>query len=194
MSEEIRNNSAISEIDELAVNDVDSFYPVVHSSERRIKHKKSKGFFDELFHSVNYMEYNDVVLFLGENNTYYRDTYYRFKAGKAVKWNWASFILGPAWFLWRKLYFIAALLLALDIALVWTPEYFAPVVIFLSIVMGTLGNNFLFYNILRNKKKADLCQGQKRPEYISKHSGVTNTLLVILILLVVGAIRYILPL
>ena len=53
----------------------------------------------------------DVAKVVGINQEYYMPTFSKFETtGKSTKWNWAAFLLGPYWLLYRKCYLTGGLL------------------------------------------------------------------------------------
>ncbi len=53
----------------------------------------------------------ELACFVGNNASYYIPQFRTLEAAKRCKWNWAAFLLGPFWLLYRKQYLTGTLLL-----------------------------------------------------------------------------------
>jgi len=70
-------------------------------------------------YTSNNISKEEFAAFIGSNNTnYYLDYTDKMKNNnKFLSWNWPCFFLGPYWLLYRKLYALAAILLAVNVSL-----------------------------------------------------------------------------
>ncbi len=58
----------------------------------------------------------DLSAFVGAKANYYMPRFRRMaRNGSSVSWNWAAFIFGPLWLLYRKMYAFGAIVLALEL-------------------------------------------------------------------------------
>lgn len=59
---------------------------------------------------------NDLSAFVGQKSNYYLPRFRRMvKTGKCASWNWAAFIFGPLWLLYRKMYGLGAIVILLEL-------------------------------------------------------------------------------
>lgn len=58
----------------------------------------------------------DLSAFVGQRANYYLPRFRRMaRSGKNVSWNWAAFIFGPLWLLYRKMYTLGAVVILLEL-------------------------------------------------------------------------------
>ncbi|MBS4025970.1 MAG: DUF2628 domain-containing protein [Clostridia bacterium] len=127
-------------------------------------------------------EREELRLFVGNNAEYYLqrwDTMIR--TGSLVSWNWAAFLLSPAWLFYRKMYLSGIIYL---VATVLLKSYIIPIVI-ISIGIGTAGN-FIYMKhargrILAIKSVFHVPDNQKK--IIAKNGGISwGSVMVLLII------------
>lgn len=59
----------------------------------------------------------DLTAFVGHKSSYYLPRFRRMaRSGKSLSWNWAAFIFGPLWLLYRKMYGLGAIVILLELA------------------------------------------------------------------------------
>lgn len=88
----------------------------------------------------------EFATFVGPKNTeYYMDKFEKYEMNQSfASWNWAAFFLNIYWMLYRKMYKVAAIVVAIKIVAFFVLGPFAPIVSFaIAIGIGVYGN--LFY-------------------------------------------------
>lgn len=65
---------------------------------------------------INGVNANDIKAFVGQKADYYLPRFRRMtRSGRNTSWNWAAFIFGPLWLLYRKMYTLGAVVILLEL-------------------------------------------------------------------------------
>lgn len=86
---------------------------------------------------------NEFATFVGPKNTeYYMDKFQKYEVNQSfASWNWAAFFLTIYWLLYRKMYKVAAIVFATNLAMTFILSIFAPIVsLAIMIGLGVYGN------------------------------------------------------
>lgn len=118
----------------------------------------------------------DTFAFLGSNQTFYINKFDDMQNfGNNISWNWCSFLFGPHWFAFRKMYVIAAIYLLITVICAFIP-YVGPVIsLTLCVFSGVFGNNFYKNYVLKKVQSASAMDAYSKPYYLAQ-SGGTSTI------------------
>lgn len=97
----------------------------------------------------------EFAAFIGSNNTnYYLEYIHKMKNNnKFISWNWPCFFLGPYWLLYRKLYAVASVLIALTLAfLIFNSEVPVVLALIIRIILSMFANS-IYLNTCERKIK-----------------------------------------
>ena len=126
-----------------------------------------------IYNNNNNISIEEFSAFIGNHNTdYYLEHIHKMKSNnRFLSWNWPCFFLGPYWFLYRKLYSIASILIALTISLSLifhskTPMFFTLLV---RIILAIFANA-IYLNICARKIKTvkTIIANLSTTQYINK--------------------------
>jgi hypothetical protein len=135
------------------------------------------------------------------SNSYYLEKLKLVESGKRFSFNYAAFLLGTFWFLYRKMY-LESLLIILIFMAEFTFENYILVdligaeqtklvgflfTVFFGISLGFIGNLLYINKSKRMVKKATqkYSDYEQQKEYLNKKGGTTYLYVVILIILIV---------
>ena len=134
---------------------------------------------------------------IGKNSEYYIPKFANIRCfGKKVQWNWAAWLCGPFWLLYRKMYKWTAGLLAINIVFIEQGMGLLS-----SIVHGLLGN-LIYSNHIHNLANKARCipEGVERDKFIHSKGGtswfgvivlfVMMTVFIVLLLCLIWAFAY----
>lgn len=142
----------------------------------------------------NNISIEELAAFIGSKNTnYYLKLVNKMHSNsKFISWNWPCFFLGPYWLLYRKVYDLAFILIALTITFSLVFDSRIPIILSLIIrITLTLFANAIYLNVCKRKIKtikADI-KNLSTTQYINRlHKKGGVTLAVPLITAVICAI------
>ena len=133
----------------------------------------------------------DVIDFVKDNKEYYREKFTQMKNNNMpISWNWGAFLFSGFWFLYRKMYLPAAIILLTDTLMTnMTGSRLTTWII--SLLCGIFANyQYLDYceNRVSKINKLDCEEKQKR---LSKQGGVSMISVIIgFILIYMVALAY----
>lgn len=110
---------------------------------------------------------------IGEKAEYYLPRFEKMETlNSYISWNWAAFIFGSFWMLYRKMYAfcIAAMAASFFVGTVDS----ALLNLLLSIAFGVFGNYLYMRDIDKRTQKALDLQPEEREEYIQQYSGTSQ--------------------
>ena len=120
---------------------------------------------------------DETGMYIGSKQEYYLARFVEMKNQKNyTSWNIFSCLLGPFWFLYRKIYVFGGALLALYViaALIGGPLALILEIVF-AVASGFLGNYFYMYDIEKRVKKGKEIQGYAKNQYVDQYGDVNAT-------------------
>lgn len=123
----------------------------------------------------------DLISFIRDKSTEYSFKFQKLKqSGSKVSWNWAAFLFGPMWFMYRKLYLYGIGLFVVNfvIMLVTGFPFFSLIT---SVVAGLLGNYIYMLELDKKLPQAKNLVEPAKTQYIQKNGG-TSALASVLLL------------
>ncbi len=164
---------------------------------------KESEILDDLIRDEN-DEWRELEIFVDTNQEYYLPRWKKITEGKIASFNWAAFLVGMLWLLYRKMYIEAGILLVIILTEGFLSEMFllpyldfqtqsaynTGVNIAYGLILGFLGN-YIYYNSACRKiekLKKDMYSGVDFENELKRRGGVTT----IPILIVVGIVVIIL--
>lgn len=140
--------------------------------------------------------------FFQQNSSYYIDKVQKFNEGKYFTFNLPAFLLGFIWFLYRKMYLEAFLLLAVIFAESALEEYLRSrseldpqtlagqliSTLIISTILGFTANYFYIRKANKTIRKSmeKYKDAEKGGEYLERKGGTSYVLVIILTILIVG--------
>jgi hypothetical protein len=112
---------------------------------------------------------------ISKNSEYYFTRFYNLKAKRTILcWNWAGFILGPFWLIYRKMYSLGLILLILYT----TPIYinaglYKIITIAISVFVGAFGNKIYLNKIENIIVSAREGSDEWKTFYYKMHGGIS---------------------
>lgn len=101
----------------------------------------------------NNISIEEFVAFIGSNNVnYYLEYIHKMQNNnKFISWNWPCFFLGPYWLLYRKLYALASVLIALTLAfLIFNSDIPVIIALIIRIILAMFANS-IYLNTCEHK-------------------------------------------
>jgi len=122
---------------------------------------------------------SEIIRFVGPNVDFYVPKFKEMTLwSKKDSWNWAAFLFGPYWFIYRKMYEIGFAMLAAIFVFSLTPLV-SLFVLGGYIVAGIFANYIYMKELERKARKAEIMSEPFKSQYIFSNSGVnTNTTLI----------------
>jgi len=126
----------------------------------------------------------EAEAFIGKKSDYYLE---KWGNPTQASHNWAAYLGGIGWLLYRKMYIEALVLLALwtllDV-LLWPLPFFdtidRAVTMGIWILVGTYGNTLYHRKFLRVTRKGDHLEGEERLRFLNKKGGTSILAAVVL--------------
>ena len=124
----------------------------------------------------------DTFTFIGSNQTFYINKFDDMQNfGNNISWNWCSFLFGPHWFAFRKMYLIAVIYLVLTCICTFI-NYIGPVIsLTLSVFSGVFGNSFYKNHAVSKIQSASGMDSYSKPFFLAKMGGTSSVALAITI-------------
>ncbi len=120
----------------------------------------------------------DLAELCERNKDYYGRVFAKFRRGKALSWNWAACYFSCAWFVYRKMYFEAAIIALITVLVravcVFIPEIavFLAVVYSLAYILVPLFANYIYYKkISADYSEYEALARDEKEEFIKKRCG-----------------------
>ncbi|MCC6723153.1 MAG: DUF2628 domain-containing protein [Saprospiraceae bacterium] len=140
--------------------------------------------------------------FFQKSKSYYLDKLMRFNTGQEYRFNFFAFLFGLFWFVYRKMYVEAFIIIAFIIIEGLVEELVVPeslskvaniiATLAISTITGFLGNNLYIRKahrtIIEAKEKFQDMEAQKT--FLAKKGGVSFIVLIALFLLIFGVVFY----
>ncbi len=119
----------------------------------------------------------DIVQLIGDKSQYYIPAYQKIKTqNNKISWNWASFIFGPSWFMYRKMYIYAAAIwgvnLLITLALGSSASFISLII---SVASGLLGNYLYSLHLDKHAAQMKNLDENGKSQYANKN-GKTSIL------------------
>lgn len=96
--------------------------------------------------------------------------------GTMISWNWWAFLIGPTWFIYRKMYFLGSVLLALGMlgaVTIKSMGYYYAITFLIDVLMGMFGDSLYMARIERLEKHIPKDDSEKKNAYIRHHGGTS---------------------
>ncbi len=127
----------------------------------------------------------DLSAFIGSNQPTYIDKFNRMSiANSATSWNWCAFLFGTNWFVYRKMYGIAAAYYGISFVLSFIPHLGRLLSIALSICAGIFGNYFYKQHVDSELRVAKSMDDYNKAAYIAKKGGTSVPALIIVLVII----------
>lgn len=135
------------------------------------------------YSSVSYNAYQstsvdaDIQHLIGVNSEYYVSKFQEIKAqNNQASWNWAAFLFGPYWMIYRRMYGYGTAFLAAIFLITLINSLFLSLISFgIYIVVGILGNSIYMKSIDAKAAQAKSMNESLHSQYIVRNSGVNTT-------------------
>lgn len=162
--------------------------------------RKAKASFENGMNSLfSFLEQSDYIpyeqeenRFIGPKTAYYRSKFDEMRTlRRMVSLNWAALFFGVFWMLYRKMYGVAGIAIAMTILIGFFGHLGSIASLVLTVCYGLFGN--YLYMMTVQKRVTDLQQYAEpaRTHYLEKYSGVSGLAVVIgLIVVTIGTIPY----
>ncbi len=119
----------------------------------------------------------DEQLLIGDGAFEYTLKFARLRdRGTMLSWNWWAFLVGPIWFIYRKMYFLGYMMLILGIfgAFMFRSSVYYYLITFLvDTLMGMFGDSLYMARIERLEKHIPKDDSEKKNAYIRRHGGTS---------------------
>jgi hypothetical protein len=151
--------------------------------------------FDELRAAIHKLEEQqkkanakptDEMLYIGDGAFSYVMKFAKLRESKKlVSWNWWAFLIGPAWFIYRKMYLLGAAMLMVDlwVTLFFTNSfYYYMVTIIMDVLMGLFADSIYMNHIERLVEHSKGMSEDEKAEDIRRKGGSSFTIMLITLL------------
>ena len=151
--------------------------------------------FDELRAAIHKLEEQqkkanakptDEMLYIGDGAFSYVMKFAKLRESKKlVSWNWWAFLIGPAWFIYRKMYLLGAAMLMVDlwVTLFFTNSfYYYMVTIIMDVLMGLFADSIYMNHIERLVEHSKGMSEDEEAEDIRRKGGSSFTIMLITLL------------
>lgn len=131
--------------------------------------------------NADYQPDSTAVELVGKNTNYYISQFQKLKwNNKRVSWNWAAFLTGACWLVYRKLYLWALGYIVVNLLLLAEGAN-----IILMVVEGLFANYIYMQHIENLTEEAKKLPENSRTEFIRKKGGTNAVAVIALIVLMV---------
>ncbi len=134
--------------------------------------------------------YNDFKKYIEVKAEYYLPKFQTFKLShKQTSWNWCAFFFSAYWFIYRKMYGYAAILIGTHCLLnfmMWlnlTSLFVWTVSLVEMIILGIFGNYIYMRHLEKRMEQEKSLTGELKNVFVKRNAGV-NTLAVVILIVV----------
>ena len=148
----------------------------------------------QVYYSKQIFEIQKFVL---DNSDIYADAFQKLENGNPIVFNWAALLFGSFWLLYRKMYLLGAVMLALQtILLMLSLNSFAVGSIILHLILFAVGSRLYFSYVKKHVEHAKLLDERAKQAYF-KEKGTTSlsaVALACMVLFIVWTVKILWPL